>query len=176
MTQHTSRLCKGYLTKKESDGVLHQMTWPSISPDLNPSEMTWDELDLRLKEKQPTSAQHVGTPSTLLEKHSLWSWLRECQECSKLRLATLKNLKYMYLFNTWKPPEWVNVQTFDWYCLYKLSKKIETSLFQVHVFQRYFVKIQITSQIFMVKGLNTVFHACSMNHKQLMNMHLWNGR
>ncbi|XP_064867993.1 semaphorin-7A-like isoform X3 [Oncorhynchus nerka] len=26
MTQHTSRLCKGYLTKKESDGVLHQMT------------------------------------------------------------------------------------------------------------------------------------------------------
>uniref|UniRef100_A0A8B9HBQ6 Transposase Tc1-like domain-containing protein n=1 Tax=Astyanax mexicanus TaxID=7994 RepID=A0A8B9HBQ6_ASTMX len=26
--KHTSRLCKGYLTKKESDGVLHQMTWP----------------------------------------------------------------------------------------------------------------------------------------------------
>uniref|UniRef100_A0A673X451 Transmembrane anterior posterior transformation 1 n=1 Tax=Salmo trutta TaxID=8032 RepID=A0A673X451_SALTR len=30
-----SRLCKGYLTKKESDGVLHQMTWPPQSPDLN---------------------------------------------------------------------------------------------------------------------------------------------
>ena len=28
MTQHTTRLCKGYLTKKESDGMLHQMTWP----------------------------------------------------------------------------------------------------------------------------------------------------
>ncbi|KAK6297495.1 hypothetical protein J4Q44_G00320780, partial [Coregonus suidteri] len=28
MTQHTSRLCKGYFTKKESDVVLHQMTWP----------------------------------------------------------------------------------------------------------------------------------------------------
>ena len=25
-TQHTSRLCKGYLTKKESEGVPHQMT------------------------------------------------------------------------------------------------------------------------------------------------------
>uniref|UniRef100_A0A3B4CHW9 Transposase Tc1-like domain-containing protein n=1 Tax=Pygocentrus nattereri TaxID=42514 RepID=A0A3B4CHW9_PYGNA len=25
--KHTSRLCKGYLTKKESDGVLRQMTW-----------------------------------------------------------------------------------------------------------------------------------------------------
>ena len=51
----------------------------------------------------------------------------------------------------------------------ELSKK-ET------VFQRYFIKIQITSLIFIVKGLNTVSHACSMNHKQLMNMHLWNGR
>jgi hypothetical protein len=27
--KHTSRLCKGYLTKKESDGVLHQMIWPA---------------------------------------------------------------------------------------------------------------------------------------------------
>uniref|UniRef100_A0AAZ3PQX9 Uncharacterized protein n=1 Tax=Oncorhynchus tshawytscha TaxID=74940 RepID=A0AAZ3PQX9_ONCTS len=57
MTQHTSRLCTGYLTKKESDGVLHQMAWPPQSPDLNPNEMVWVELDLRVKEKQPTSAQ-----------------------------------------------------------------------------------------------------------------------
>ena len=56
--KHTSRLCKGYLTK-ESDGVLHQMTWPPQSPDLNPIEMVWDELDRRVKEKQPTSAQHM---------------------------------------------------------------------------------------------------------------------
>jgi hypothetical protein len=54
ITQHTSRLCKGYLTKKESDGVLHQMTWPPQSPDLNP---------------------YVGSPR-LLEKHSSCSWLR----------------------------------------------------------------------------------------------------
>ena len=59
MTQHTSRLCKGYLTKKESDGVLHQTTWHPQSPDLNPFEMVWDELDRRVKEKQPTSAQHT---------------------------------------------------------------------------------------------------------------------
>uniref|UniRef100_A0AAZ3S1A8 Tc1-like transposase DDE domain-containing protein n=1 Tax=Oncorhynchus tshawytscha TaxID=74940 RepID=A0AAZ3S1A8_ONCTS len=59
MAQHTSRLCKGYLTKKESDGVLHQMTWPPQSPDLNPIEMDGDELDRRVKEKQPTSAQHM---------------------------------------------------------------------------------------------------------------------
>ncbi|CAJ0923773.1 unnamed protein product [Ranitomeya imitator] len=37
--KHTSRLCKGYLTKKESGGVLRQMTWPLQSPDLNPIEM-----------------------------------------------------------------------------------------------------------------------------------------
>jgi hypothetical protein len=69
MTQPTSRLGKGYLTKKESDGVLHQMSWPPQSPDLNPVEMVWDELDRRVKKKQPTSAKHVGTPR-LLEKYS----------------------------------------------------------------------------------------------------------
>uniref|UniRef100_A0AAZ3P8X2 Uncharacterized protein n=1 Tax=Oncorhynchus tshawytscha TaxID=74940 RepID=A0AAZ3P8X2_ONCTS len=47
MTKYSSRLCKGYLTKKESDGVLHQMTW------------VWDEFDCRVKEKQPTNAQHM---------------------------------------------------------------------------------------------------------------------
>ena len=43
MTQHTSRLFKGYLTKKVSDGVLHQMIWPPQSPDLNPIEMVCDD-------------------------------------------------------------------------------------------------------------------------------------
>uniref|UniRef100_A0A4W5PCG0 Tc1-like transposase DDE domain-containing protein n=1 Tax=Hucho hucho TaxID=62062 RepID=A0A4W5PCG0_9TELE len=66
MTQHTSRLCKGYMTKKERDGVLHQMTWPPQSPDPTQIEMVWDELDRRVKEKQPTSAQHM------------WELLQDC--------------------------------------------------------------------------------------------------
>ncbi|CAJ0961810.1 unnamed protein product [Ranitomeya imitator] len=64
--KHTSRLCKGYLTKKESDGVLRQMTWPPQSPDLNPIEMVWGELDRRVKAKGPTSAKH------------LWKLLQDC--------------------------------------------------------------------------------------------------
>ncbi|XP_073493617.1 uncharacterized protein [Phyllobates terribilis] len=64
--KHTSRLCKGYLTKKESDEVLRQMTWPPQSPDLNPIEMVWGELDRRVKAKGPTSAKH------------LWELLQDC--------------------------------------------------------------------------------------------------
>uniref|UniRef100_A0AAZ3SWX9 Tc1-like transposase DDE domain-containing protein n=1 Tax=Oncorhynchus tshawytscha TaxID=74940 RepID=A0AAZ3SWX9_ONCTS len=71
--KHTSRLCKVYLTK-ESDGVLHQMTWPPQSPNLNTIEIVWDELDRRVKKKQPTSAQHMWELLQLLEKHSSLSW------------------------------------------------------------------------------------------------------
>ena len=108
MTQHTSRLCKGNFTKKESDGVLHQMTWPPQSPNLNPIEMVWYELDCRVKEKLPTRAQHMRE---LLQ--DCWKSIpgeagfREYTECAKLssrqRVATLKNLKYKIyfdLFNT----------------------------------------------------------------------------
>ena len=66
MTQHTSRQCKGFLTKKGSDGVLRQMTWPPQSPDLNPIERVWEGLDRRVKEKQPTSAEHM------------WELLQDC--------------------------------------------------------------------------------------------------
>ena len=57
--KHTSRLWKVYLTKKESDGVLRQMTWPPQSPDLIPVEMVWDETDNRVKAKSSTSARHL---------------------------------------------------------------------------------------------------------------------
>ena len=37
----------------------HQMIWPPQSSDLNPIAMVWHELDRKVKEKQPTSAQHM---------------------------------------------------------------------------------------------------------------------
>ena len=66
VTQHNSWLCKSYLTKKESDGVLHQMPWPPQTPNLSPIEMVWDELGRRVKGKQPTSTQHM------------WALLQDC--------------------------------------------------------------------------------------------------
>ena len=72
MTQHTSWLCKGYLTNMDSNEVLHQMTWPPQSPDINPIEMVWDELDCRVNEKQPASAQHM------------WELLQDCWKSKAL--------------------------------------------------------------------------------------------
>ena len=100
MTQHTSRLCKGYLTKNESDVVLHQMTRPPQSPDLNHIEMVWDESDCRVKEKQPTSAQHMWE---LLRD---WSWenaksVQSCHQGKGWLLWRISNVKYITLF--WLP-------------------------------------------------------------------------
>ena len=80
MTKHTSKLCHGYLIKKESDGVLHQMTWPPQSPALNQIEMVWNELDNRVNEKQRTSAQHM------------WKLLQDCWK-SILHEAGWENAK-----------------------------------------------------------------------------------
>ena len=72
MIQHTSRLFKGYLTKKESGGVMHQITWHSQSPNLNPIEMVWDELDRRVKENQLTSAQHLWDGWKIISGEGGW--------------------------------------------------------------------------------------------------------
>ena len=79
------RLCKVYLTKKESDGVMHQMTWPPQSPDLNPIEMVWDKLDRRVKEKLPTSAQHMWELFQVCWKsiphEAVWENAKSVQSC-----------------------------------------------------------------------------------------------
>ncbi len=36
---HTSKLCKSYLERKQSAGIMSLMEWPPQSPDLNPTEL-----------------------------------------------------------------------------------------------------------------------------------------
>jgi hypothetical protein len=54
MTEHTSRLCKGYLTNKVSDGALHQMTWPPQLPNFNTTA-----FQVKLVERMPRVCKAV---------------------------------------------------------------------------------------------------------------------
>lgn len=54
----TSVLCKTYLGKKMRARVL-SLDLPALSPDLNPTEVLWDKLKCKVREKCPTSQSHL---------------------------------------------------------------------------------------------------------------------
>ncbi len=72
--KHISRLCKGYLTKKEW-WVLCQMTRPPQTPKQWPKPnrdgLGWDEPQSEGKRANKCSA-FLGTPSRLFENHFRW--------------------------------------------------------------------------------------------------------
>ena len=91
----------------DSEGELHQMTWPPQSPNLNPIEIFWEELDHRVKEKQPTSAQHLWELLQDCLKSNPFDYLmklvegmpRVCKVVIKAKGGYLKNLKYKIHFD-----------------------------------------------------------------------------
>jgi len=75
--KHTSKLCSNYLQREEESGALKMMVWPPQSPDLNPIELLWDELDRRVRRVCLTSQEHLWEilqkawseiPNSVLEK------------------------------------------------------------------------------------------------------------
>lgn len=76
--KHTSKVCKNYLKNLEQRKTLQVMIWPPQSPDLNPIELLWDELDRAVRKHRPKS------------KTDLWSILQK--EWSNIKPETLDKL------------------------------------------------------------------------------------
>lgn len=76
--KHTAKLCQNYLKSKENESVLEIMEWPPQSPDINPIELLWEELDRKVKSMRPTGES-------------------EMFECLKLAWETLEARTYQKL-------------------------------------------------------------------------------
>ncbi|CAF1115806.1 unnamed protein product [Rotaria magnacalcarata] len=53
--KHTSRIVKNWLDKHR----VKRLIWPPFSPDMNPIEHLWDELERRMKEHQPKNQKEL---------------------------------------------------------------------------------------------------------------------
>ena len=75
--------------------------WPGLHNHPTSTQLWWFGMSRTAEWKKSSHPAYVGTPSRLLENHSRWNWLRECQECAMLssrqRMAILKSLKFIFV-------------------------------------------------------------------------------
>lgn len=57
--KHTSKLCQDYLIKKVKENKLRLLDHPPQSPDCNPIEFLWDEVDRKVRQKRPTNVKNL---------------------------------------------------------------------------------------------------------------------
>ena len=53
--KHTAAIVKNWLDRKR----VRRLNWPSFSPDLNPIEHLWDEVERRMKKEQPKNQREL---------------------------------------------------------------------------------------------------------------------
>lgn len=75
-TIHTSKMTREYFEKEE----INVMKWPGQSPDLNPIEHLWDELERRIRKREPPPKN----------ERELAAFLRD--EWEKIPTSTYQNL------------------------------------------------------------------------------------
>uniref|UniRef100_A0A0F8AP05 Transposable element Tcb2 transposase n=1 Tax=Larimichthys crocea TaxID=215358 RepID=A0A0F8AP05_LARCR len=69
--EHSSKLYKNYLEKKQSAGILSVMELPTQLPDLNPTELLWEQVDRMVRDlDEGRLSFHFATPC-----HTLWTAL-----------------------------------------------------------------------------------------------------
>jgi transposase len=57
--KHTSKLCQNYLESKRAKGTLDLLDWPSQSPDLNPIELVWEEMEREKVKRKPKNENEL---------------------------------------------------------------------------------------------------------------------
>ena len=72
--KHTSGLVEDWLKQK----TIQTLPWPSFSPDINPIENLWDELERKVKKHQPKNLQELEVQLT--------------QEWNNIELSVLEKL------------------------------------------------------------------------------------
>ena len=106
--KHTGKLCQRSIKSKEEQHILQQISWSAQSADLNSIEHMQDELDAKVRAKQPTSAAH------------LWQLLQESwAELFSVYLQSLGR-RMLRICEAVIAAKWMNPKVYEVFCFFKL--------------------------------------------------------